>query len=417
MMTQPKPQTEYRSTGFQQTLWIIYSGIFLVMLLQLVYPVFLSPRSTPIPIGLWFGFLVLLMFIVLDLLQPRLDRFDTRSIWLMLAVRVLLVELYGLSQQSLTAATSFYLLVPFIIYPYTDKRIRYLILLVISIRALIPFGIEFQQFYWQGLTEFYLELVAVSVGYGLIVALIGVLIDTVDREKQQRLQSEYLLDELEKLHTQVVELAAVEERNRIARDIHDSLGHYLTVINVQLEKAIALAEKSPAVSTQAVGDAKRLTVDALQEVRQSVAVLRGRRSSFNLEERIKTLLQDVSSADLAIQFRLTGSQSGYSEHCLMTLFRVSQEAVTNICKYVQRGSAAISIIFTPSEVTLKIEDNGPGFDTEKVENGFGLIGARERVERLGGTFAIHSHRENGTVLIVHIPCNPIHLRRLEMRKG
>jgi signal transduction histidine kinase len=116
-----------------------------------------------------------------------------------------------------------------------------------------------------------------TVGIVLVITIARV----VSKEKASRTRAEELLAELEASHRQlkeyagqVAELATTRERNRLARDIHDTLGHYLTVINVQLEKSLAFHDKKPEEAIQAVSDAKRLASEALQDVRRSVGALR-----------------------------------------------------------------------------------------------------------------------------------------------
>src|SRR5947207_5897144 len=104
------------------------------------------------------------------------------------------------------------------------------------------------------------------------------------REQASRIRAEELLAEVERSHRQlqayaerVAELATTEERNRVAREIHDGLGHALIAITLQLEKALVYQEKQPGIALQAVSDAKQVAKDALQDVRRSVSVLRAKR--------------------------------------------------------------------------------------------------------------------------------------------
>lgn len=112
--------------------------------------------------------------------------------------------------------------------------------------------------------------------FDLIVGIILVITiaRVVAKEKASRARAEELHRQLQAYAGQIAELATTRERNRLARSIHDTLGHYLTVINVQLEKSLAVRDKKPREADQAVSDAKRVAREALQEVRQSVGALR-----------------------------------------------------------------------------------------------------------------------------------------------
>ena len=102
------------------------------------------------------------------------------------------------------------------------------------------------------------------------------------------------------------ELATAKERNRLAREIHDGLGHYLTIINVQLEKALTYRERNPAEEEQAVRDAKRLASEALQDVRHSVSALRATDEAFVLTPAIHALVERLRAAQRAVELRIEG---------------------------------------------------------------------------------------------------------------
>jgi signal transduction histidine kinase len=131
---------------------------------------------------------------------------------------------------------------------------------------------------------------------------------------------------------QVEELATTKERNRLARDIHDSLGHFLTIINVQLEKALLFRERDQKEADQAVRDAKRLASEALQDVRRSVSTLRTMEERFTFTPAITELVERVQSSQSELSFQMKGSEEGYARQALMSLFRAAQEGLTNIQK-------------------------------------------------------------------------------------
>lgn len=247
----------------------------------------------------------------------------------------------------------------------------------------------------------------------IILAFILIMAYQVKRERANRLKVEMLLHELEKSHQQlqdyankVAEMTIIEERNRLARDIHDSLGHYLTVINVQLEKAIAFRDRSPQTAVQAIRDAKRLSGEALQDIRSSVGALRDIPEPFSLIQALNGLINNLQSRQLNIELNIDGSEEGFSQQSLRTLFRAAQEGLTNIHKHAQAGSAEVSIKFDSQIAILSIFDNGKGFDpsnSDKIKNHYGLLGVKERLELIRGSMELESTPGQGTKLAITVP--------------
>ncbi len=251
----------------------------------------------------------------------------------------------------------------------------------------------------------------------LALAFTLALVHVLVREKESRTRSERLLAALEEAHRQLrayaeqaEELATIKERNRLARDIHDSLGHYLTIINVQLEKALVFRERNQEEADQAVRDAKRLASEALQDVRRSVSTLRAMQEAFILVPAITRLVEQVRSDQLAIALRIEGSEDGYSRQALLTLFRAAQEGLTNMQKHAGASSAQVELQLGQDCATLCLTDNGRGFELETLatlradrEGSYGLQGVRERLELVGGRMRMESKPDEGTCLCVTIP--------------
>ena len=240
------------------------------------------------------------------------------------------------------------------------------------------------------------------------------------RERDNRLRVEKLLSELEVSHRQlqvyaekVAELATMEERNRLARDIHDSLGHYLTVINVQLEKAMVFRVRNPQEADQAVRDAKRLASEALQDIRRSVGTLRSSREPFSLVRALTGLADNLRCSQLSIELEIDGCEEGFSQQSMMTLFRAAQEGLTNIQKHAQASHVTMSLRFSDQQASLCIVDNGQGYDAgvlpDKAEIHYGLQGIRERLELIRGSIKLESTPGKGTKLFITVPGNPLTL--------
>ena len=255
----------------------------------------------------------------------------------------------------------------------------------------------------------YLALFVIACVFAITIARV------VLREQASRARAEALFSELTRSHQQlqdyadqVAELATTRERNRLAREIHDSLGHYLTVINVQLEKALTFRAQRPQEAEQAVSDAKRLASEALQDVRRSVSALRTTHELPAFVPALTELVERVRSERLPIDLRLIGSEALYSPQTLLTLYRAVQEGLTNIQKHAGPCHIAIDLEFGKQEAQLIVRDTGCGFNSEQLnsavsEGCYGLVGLQERLELIGGNVTVKSAQGEGTTLHVRIP--------------
>ncbi|MEI6044890.1 MAG: sensor histidine kinase [Chloroflexota bacterium] len=202
---------------------------------------------------------------------------------------------------------------------------------------------------------------------------------------------------------QVEELATTKERNRLAREIHDSLGHYLTVINIQLEAARVVIGTDPSLALEALGKAQTLTKEGLGEVRHSVAALRASPlETSSLVEAIARLVQESCNAGIITEFKLEGEATKLSSPLELTLYRAAQEGLTNMRKHSLASQADLALDYSDSsKVRLLISDNGQG--TDEMEGGFGLLGLRERVQLLNGTTLLRSAPGQGFHLELELP--------------
>ncbi|MFI5907565.1 sensor histidine kinase [Dactylosporangium sp. NPDC051541] len=175
----------------------------------------------------------------------------------------------------------------------------------------------------------------------------------------------------------VAALSAAQERNRLAREIHDSLGHHLTAIAVQLEKAEAFRDRDPPAAGRAVTDARWSAKQALAEVRDSVRTLRDRPPS----------LHDLARHAPDVTVDITGDEDSAPPPVRLAVYRAAQEALTNARRHGNARAVSVAAIFRGGTATLTVTDDGTGLP-EVPGSGFGLQGMRERVEQLGGTVAI-----------------------------
>ncbi len=255
---------------------------------------------------------------------------------------------------------------------------------------------------------------AIQTGLSILVGLVFIIIFTriAAREYIARLEVERLAGELQDANqklrayaVQAEELATMQERNRLAREIHDSLGHYLTVVNVQLEAAKTVLARDPDRALSAIEKAQTFTKNGLADVRRSVAALRASLlDTVELPEAIEPLLDECRAGGLSAQLTITGTPVTLASQTKLTLYRVIQEGLTNVQKHAQAGRVDVTLDYaTPGVVHLSITDDGSGMAKQQKTEGFGLLGIRERVNLLGGSIETRSRPGQGFTLIVEIP--------------
>jgi len=211
-----------------------------------------------------------------------------------------------------------------------------------------------------------------------------------------------------RLFTHRAQGGAVEERNRLAREIHDTLAQGLSAIALQLETADALLETttSPERIRHVVQQALQLTRSNLIEARRSVLDLRATPlEGRTLAEALQELVQEtLTKHSLALTLHAVGGHHPLSAAIETGLYRIAQEALTNIYTHAQATQAAIHLICTPAAIQLIVQDNGRGFEPNQVTHDrYGLIGINERVRLLGGQLAIESAAGAGTKVAVTVP--------------
>ncbi len=219
----------------------------------------------------------------------------------------------------------------------------------------------------------------------VLTALIG----GVDIQQAQRRR---MNRKLRMAQEEIEQLAKLAERERIARDLHDLLGHTLSVIILKSELASKLADKDLNRAIAEIRDVERISRDALAEVRQAV---KGYRSS-GLDSEFQRAIETLRTAGVGVE---TSSEpvslSATQESVLVLALR---EAVTNVVRHSRATSCEIHFRRTSSGCELRIEDNGSGGNAPE---GSGLSGMRQRVETLGGT--VDRKAGEGTRLVITLP--------------
>lgn len=251
---------------------------------------------------------------------------------------------------------------------------------------------------------------ALVLGMFLLAGIVFVVVITrlAVNEQRARAEVERLLNELKEANdklreyaAQVEELATAKERNRLAREIHDSLGHYLTVVIVQIEAAIAVMESDRTRSLDGLRKAQALAQEGLAEVRRSVTALRSSPTNGSLIDSLATLFEECRVTGISTEFHLEGTPRKLSPATELTLFRAAQEGLTNVRKHAQAERANVSLNYSGDSILLVVRDDGVGTNTTK--KGFGLIGVHERVQLLGGEVRVTTAAGEGFTLEIGIP--------------
>ena len=200
------------------------------------------------------------------------------------------------------------------------------------------------------------------------------------------------------------ELAILEERNRIAREIHDTLAQAFTGISLQLEAAKGnLTTESDAVRERLI-QAKNLAKEGITEARRSVRALRPEVLGLGLISALQQLIDKMySGTDIKTEVVVEGKPYNLNSAIEAELFRIAQEAITNSLKHAQASEVCIQLVYEADAIHLKIEDDGIGFDPKSLSNqGFGLLGMQERCDRLDGNLVINSAVVKGTEITVTV---------------
>jgi len=210
--------------------------------------------------------------------------------------------------------------------------------------------------------------------------------------------------ELERSRAAEVELAALRERERVARDLHDGLGHSLVALSVQLEAVQRLYPVDPARASAHIDDMKRLTRESMAELRRTLDDLRAPGlEDESLAEALERLCADLAArTGLAVERRID-APAGLPPAVAEALWRVAQEALANVERHAGATAVRLALVTRPDAVTLTVSDDGRGLppDAEGRPGHYGLRGVRERVEGLGG--ALMLARNGGTTVEVSVP--------------
>lgn len=248
-----------------------------------------------------------------------------------------------------------------------------------------------------------------AIFFAAIVLTIG-FSRAVERERRARTELDAVNQRLRAYAAQAEELATMRERNRLARELHDTLAQGFTGILLQLEAVDSALEMSRVdLARQRLEHARALARDSLAEARRSVWSLRPQvLEQQGLPEAVRDAARAlVSGNSPVVWFETGGEPRPLGPELEADLLRVAQEAVTNATKHAGASNVALELRYEPAAVELRVSDDGQGFRADRAGaradgGGFGLTAMRERLERHGGELDLHSTLGVGTELVARV---------------
>lgn len=330
------------------------------------------------------------VFLLLYVTEPWVSRRSKQYIQIYLAVQTSILGVLLLWPPGLNSAPALYMVLIYRVMPRISARAGSLWLGIFI--ALVLVGLVLDEGWFMGLvlTLFYSALY-------LFVNTLAVALRQLEDAHQQLQASAF----------QAEEIAAVQERNRLARNLHDSVTQTIFSMTLAADTARVQLDRDPSQVAFQLEWLQQLAQSALSEMRSLVFELRPTTLSeagliTTLEQHVQ-LLEKQHGLTISLQIEGVEVLSNEQEH---HLFRIIQEALNNIVKHASTDHATVDLDFRDGHIALQISDKGKGFDpnsTPAGEKHLGLSSMRERVELMGGTLRINSHQGEGTRIMINIP--------------
>jgi signal transduction histidine kinase len=252
---------------------------------------------------------------------------------------------------------------------------------------------------YKGLSVNLVDIIVFTV-FILYTTIMGSLLRNYQQSRNETVQ---LNKQLLQYSKKIEALATTRERNRIAREIHDSVGHNLTSLLIQLQAARKLRHIEPERSDTVLVKCEHLARSTLQDLRLSVRTMNEEEwTADSFAEMIKRLVDDFSNlSGMKIKRNIEGNFEGVESPILLSCFRIVQECLTNAKKHGNASRCNISLRKAQGLLHLEMQDDGGG--TDHIEEGFGLHNMRERVEEHSGFIRFFSKRGEGFSISICIP--------------
>lgn len=357
--------------------------------------------------------LTVLAYVTLPLGSERYEQALVPTLLVGLAYGALAVFAFPVVQRRGRAWHAAYVLVQlplgFVLFALSGAAIGAVLLLVVlvsqavlllplptaaGVAAVIPL-IHVEMAWPDGLRE--------GLGTLAVTGFTVVITELLVREQRARAELAVAHERLRGYAAQAEQLATTQERNRLARDIHDGLGHHLTVVQMLLQAARAVIPTAdPDRLDGMLAKAQDQAREALAEVRRSVAALREPRSA-PLVDAVRELASEVTGAGVPTEVEIRGTARAARADVEESLFRAAQEGLTNVRKHADATAARVVLDYERVDlVRLEVRDDGRGLPDDP-GGGYGLVGLEERVAGLGGRVSVDSSAGRGLTLTVEVP--------------
>ncbi|WP_088188181.1 sensor histidine kinase [Desulfosporosinus sp. FKA] len=254
-----------------------------------------------------------------------------------------------------------------------------------------------------------------SQSLSILLFFIGISVSIrarVTRQEANKL-SQLHLKELEKAHKELqqaavttMQHAVLDERTRIAREIHDAIGHSLTSLIVQLQALRFMIEDDPDQAKQSVEEMLTVARQGLQDIRVSVHSLAADRSALGIAPLQALVSKTNATSKLECTFRANSQAEDLPSEAGAVLFKVLQEAMTNILRHSQATRVEVDVSVSGRDCSMTIKDNGNFSVNRCAWQGYGIKSMRERVQEVGGSIMFNPVQPSGLNIITHIPIPP-----------
>lgn len=291
----------------------------------------------------------------------------------------------------------FFLIIPlmFIAWQYTMREVIFYCILIVLAEA-VPL------FFPDGERDLFFAVANIisDIARSVILAIVGwIQNQLVTLQRGQHAQLADANKQLRKYALTNEKLAQTQERNRLARELHDTLAHTLSSVSVQLEATKALFDRDPEGAKKMLGQTIANTKNGLTETRRTLVDLRSSElESYGLTQAIRNVGKSAAErGGFKITFHLDKGMDILSDEIGHCIYRTTQEALENTLRHAIAKNVSVNLFFEEDAIKLEVIDDGQGFDTTEVtKEHLGIRGMRERVEMLGGTITVESTVEHGT---------------------
>ena len=235
----------------------------------------------------------------------------------------------------------------------------------------------------------------------------GVMVVTFGMWQLHVREAERRAEEAERTRDEAAQRKAMEERLRIARELHDSLTHSISVIQVQAGVAEHLARKRGEEVPPALQAIREAGADAARELRATLSVLRSTEDGDGSGLcQLDSLVTRARAAGLPVTVTITGTERPLPSDVDRAAYRIVQEALTNVSRHAGPAQASVRLVYTPEALTVQVDNDGTGGGARSAGPGLGLIGMRERVSALGGLLHAGPQDGGGFRVRAELPARP-----------